>query len=374
MDVDSTGNVYLGGRFTTKGSKIVGCLVAYDSAGTYFTPPTNGFTIPLGWIQGLKIDNNNKLYASGNFGTPFSTGTPSLTGIASWNSVSSVWQNLNGGMNGQASIMDIDSSNNLYCGGNFTQVTNASTALTVNYVAKWNPVTNLWSSLGSGLSSVPSCMKVSTTGLIYIGGSFTNPLNYIAKYEISTNTWSSLGPGLNGTCYAVNITSDGMVYAGGQFTLAGSTSVNNIAMWNPNTFTWSAMGTGVNNVCFSIGVDSNDLVYVGGQFTLAGGVAGTTKLAIWNPTTLSWYSTGIIFDQDAVRMIKIINNNVYISGYFYALSSTSMSKYIAVFSTHSPIIVYGTIKKNGNALSLIKLLTYNETKLLTWVSTYWNLT
>ena len=82
----------------------------------------------------------------------------------------------------------VDSSGNLYIGGNFGLVDN----VLANYVAKWDG-TN-WSALGSGMNDTVVALAVSGTNL-YAGGRFTraggNMVNFVAKWDGSN--WSALG-------------------------------------------------------------------------------------------------------------------------------------------------------------------------------------
>ena len=94
-------------------------------------------------------------------------------------------------MNTTVEALAVDSSDNLYAGGNFT----VAGAVGANHVAKWDGST--WSAMGTGVPSTMYTLASDSSGNIYAGGSFTSAggvsVNYIAKWNGST--WSALGLG-----------------------------------------------------------------------------------------------------------------------------------------------------------------------------------
>ena len=106
----------------------------------------------------------------------------------------------------------------------------------------------------SGVEGVVIALAIDAQGRVYVGGSITQAgsvtgLNRIARFDPATNSWSTLGTGsnngVNDDVRALAIDAQGRVYVGGSFTTAGSvTGVNRIARFDPATNSWSALGSG----------------------------------------------------------------------------------------------------------------------------------
>jgi hypothetical protein len=145
---------------------------------------------------------------------------------------------------------------------------------------------------------------------VYVGGFFTSAggvsANYVARFNTLTNTWSSLGTGSQngvsgGDVYALAVVGN-EVYVGGRFTSAGGVSANRVARFNTLTNTWSSLGTGssngVNNDVYALAVVGNEVV-VGGRFTEAGGVSANRVARYFphttNPPTHTISADGLYF-------------------------------------------------------------------------------
>jgi hypothetical protein len=59
----------------------------------------------------------------------------------------------------------------IYVGGDFT---NAGGITGANYLARWNPITELWEAVVAGINNPIYCMVFDANGDLYIGGAFTN--------------------------------------------------------------------------------------------------------------------------------------------------------------------------------------------------------
>jgi len=142
-----------------------------------------------------------------------------------------------------------------------------------------------WSSLGTGSSNGvnSTVFALAVVGNeVYVGGLFNSAggvsANRVARFNTLTNTWSTLGTGssngVNGYVTALAVVGN-EVFVGGAFTLAGGVSANRVARFNTLTSTWSSLGTGssngVNSTVRALAVVGNEVV-VGGEFTSAGGV------------------------------------------------------------------------------------------------------
>jgi hypothetical protein len=124
----------------------------------------------------------------------------------------------------------------LIAGGRFTAVGGA----TVNYIARLNTSTLLWSPLGSGVSGYVDCVLPLPNGDIVAAGSFDTAggvtVNRIARWN--GTTWSPLGSGVNGPVRSLGTLANGDIVASGDFVTAGGVTVNRIARWDGAA--WSA--------------------------------------------------------------------------------------------------------------------------------------
>ena len=108
-----------------------------------------------------------------------------------------------------------------------------------------------------------------SSGNLYVGGSFTTagstPVNYIAKWNPSSNTWSSLNNGVSvgvsATANALAFDSSDNLYVGGGFSNAGSTPVSNIAKWNPSNYILNTTSTRLYLQYSGVGSIANLLYY-----------------------------------------------------------------------------------------------------------------
>ena len=252
----------------------------------------------------------------------------------------------------------------VYVGGSFTQVDGIPGT---NHIGKWDGME--WSALGLGVDDVVYDIAVGGQD-IYVGGSFRQAggitANCIAKWNTLTNTWSSLGAGINDGISGggVNtITVSGLnVYVGGGFSKAGDISpANCVAVWNEGTDTWSTMGSGVQTITswppqpcavFSIAV-LGGYVYVGGYFNTAGD-SSANSVARWNGSTWDNMLGGVTSPEPTywwgtVRKLLIYGSWVYVGGSFEYAGGSSTDN-LAIWTGSSWTTIYtGT---NGGILDV----------------------
>jgi len=260
------GALYVGGYFTSAGTTSASNVAMWDGSswsalGSGVTGTSNS-----GQVQALAVDSQGNVYAGGWFTT--AGGSPANY-IAKWDGAT--WSALGTGLNSAVTSLAVDGNDTLFAGGWFTVAGGAS----AQYIAKWNGTA--WSALGSGVNSSVRALAVDGAGQVYVGGDFSLAggvtANRIARW--SGTAWANMGSGgnigVNGSVYSLAIDSSGSVIAGGSFTSAAGVSANRIAKWNGTS--WSALGAGTDVAVQSLTVDSSGNLYVGGAFTNAGGGA-----------------------------------------------------------------------------------------------------
>jgi len=212
----------------------------------------------------------------------------------------------------------VESMNSLYAGYNEL----ADSGLLVHK----DSVTGVWNGAGVSIGGGIQAIAVHPiTGEIYLGGQFADlggiaNADGIAKYNPVTGVYSALGTGVAGgasvTCIAID--SAGNVYAGGTFTTIGGVAANRIAKWNG--VVWAALGTGMNDTvwCLAVGVNGTT-IYAGGDFTTVNGVT-VRRFGIWSGTawsTSDYYGSATL--TDTINTIAVAKDgNVYIGGNFTA--------------------------------------------------------
>jgi hypothetical protein len=239
-----------------------------------------------GRASALAMDSSGNLYAGGNFTV---AGNVMANYIAKWNGTS--WSTLGAGMNGNVRAVALDSSGNLYAGGNFT----TAGGTTVNYIAKWNGAT--WSALGSGMSGAVLALAFDSGGTLHAAGAFTTAGGVSAPRVAKWNgtSWQAVGGGTtNGNVNALTIDSSNKIYIGGPFTTAGGVAASYIAQWNGTA--WSAVGGGTSGTVNALRISSSGTLYAGGQFATAGGVT-VNNIAAWNSDTGTWSALGTGWDE-----------------------------------------------------------------------------
>lgn len=227
------------------------------------------------------------------------------------------WSSLADGFYDGAVYAMVEWNGKLYVGGSFTKI-GTTGSLTVNHIAKWDPVTQAWSALGTGVNGDVNALCVWNNAL-YAGGYFTSASGTSARGVAKWNgtTWSALGSGTGGSIYEVLALAvwNNALYVGGYFTTAGGSTAKGIARWSGSS--WSEVGGGVTGTTYpnvaALLVWNNEL-YVGGAFTHAGTVP-SYSVAKWNGSTWTGLGAGGPGGYQ-VFTLAVWNNDLYAGGDF----------------------------------------------------------
>jgi hypothetical protein len=331
--------VVVGGSFTEAGG------VSANYVARFNTQTNTWSSLGTGSSNGVNSNVNalavvgNEVYVGGWF---TSAGGVSANYVARFNTQTNTWSSLgtgsSNGVNNWAEVLAVV-GNEVYVGGFFTSAGGVS----ANYVARFNTQTNTWSSLGTGSSNGvnEAVSELAVVGNeVYVGGLFTSAggvsANRVARFNTLTNTWSSLGTGssngVNNWVQALAVVGNEVV-VGGLFTSAGGVSANYVARFNTQTNTWSTLGTGssngVNDWVQALAVVGNE-VFVGGGFTSAGGVSAN-RVARFNTQTNTWSSLGTGSSNgvnEAVSALAVVGNEVFVGGWFTEAGGVS-ANYVA---------------------------------------------
>lgn len=323
VTVDGSGNLYVGGVFTTVGGSPATNVVKWN--GNAWSALGSGITgVNNGAVEALTTDGSGSLYAGGNF---TNAGGISVNNIAKWNG--SAWSALGSGMGG-GNPHDVyglitDGAGNVYAGGSFV----TAGGVTVNGIAKWNGST--WSALSSGVtgnSPLVQTLAFDHTGNLYVGGRFNMAGGIIANNIAAWNgsAWSAPGSGVSGSSpyvFALAMDAANHLYVGGTFTTAGGIAITNVAQWDG--LSWSALGSGMNNTVNALTFDPGGNLYAGGLFTTAGGVSAN-YIAKWDGN--SWSALGAGMNYVVFSLVSDGAGRLYAGGAFSA-AGTNVSAYVA---------------------------------------------
>lgn len=242
---------------------------------------------------------------------------------------SGIWNNLAGGVTGaSAEVYAIvyDPLNKVYyVGGSFSGAGGVSNTAGI---AKYDPVTNTWSALGTGATGAVFTIVVDTNGDVYTGGNFTAMggvanTSRVAKWNGSA--WSALSTGVNNTVYALAFDTSHNLWIAGDFTTAGGDSRVRITSWNGSAF--AAYGTGLSDTGRALALGPDGYMYVGGDFATANGVT-VNDVAYWNGTTFVALSTGLTLLGVAGSVLGLAwskDGALYVCGIFDTAGGVSCS-------------------------------------------------
>ncbi|MFA4858805.1 MAG: chitobiase/beta-hexosaminidase C-terminal domain-containing protein, partial [Candidatus Margulisiibacteriota bacterium] len=135
LAVDSAGNVYVGGDFTTAGGVSANRIAKWD--GTTWEALGSGCDEA---VYSSVCDSDGNLYIGGYF---MNAGGSAAGGVAKWVAVSSTWQDIGANLqysyygNGTAYTLALGAADKLYVGGMFVSAGGQS----ANYIAAWDGTT-----------------------------------------------------------------------------------------------------------------------------------------------------------------------------------------------------------------------------------------
>ncbi|MBS0197915.1 MAG: immunoglobulin domain-containing protein [Planctomycetes bacterium] len=229
----SNGDVIVGGVFSLAGAVAVnniarlnpttGAWFALGSGVTGAAPPAPST------VAALALSQTGEVYVGGNFTT---AGGIAASNIARYSPATNSWSALGTGVSNIVTALTLIPGGDLFAGGNF----NSAGGGAAIRVARYNPASNNWSPLGSGLNGTVWSMVTLPGGDLIIGGQFSFsgslPLSRIARYAPGTSAWSALQSGISGnTVNALVVLPGGDLIAGGDFTATSAASASRAARY-----------------------------------------------------------------------------------------------------------------------------------------------
>jgi uncharacterized protein (TIGR03437 family) len=379
-------DLYIGGSFTrgynsSSSNVSANCIAKFNmptktwiALGADSGPTGNGFDGDVGTI----VVHNGSVYMGGTFKhAHVSNGNDVLTnGVARW--TGTTWAALGKGTSTDTSsgvVSDLAViGNDVYVGGNFTGVTNSNdTKVGVGYVARWNTVSNTWSTLGTSAGATTNGVDgqvyaLTTNGTdLFVGGAFGQAINSSNSKLLANNLakWNGtvwgvvgsaanmMGNGVENTVWEL-VYNGGFLYVGGEFigamTNGAKTSANGIARWDGANWTpfGANMGAGGNGVNFTVNAITpvGNMIYVGGDFTEAYNSSSNKvtadTLARWNGSSWSALAASPVKALATVSAASFSVGELTVEGIVAAYGTGLATTTLAATTTPLPTSLAGT--------------------------------
>lgn len=332
LAVDSQGNLYVGGLFSLAGGVAnTNCIAKWN--GSAWSALGTGKTGGAGVVvYGIGIDSQDNIYAGGSF-TEMG-GVADTLRVAKWNG--SAWSAMGtGATGGDVYGLFANSSDEIYVVGSFTALGGVADTAGIGL---WDG--SSWQALGGGGldSGLIWDIQILNDGTIYVGGvvAIDAAVSYVILYD--GVKWRSIAREVKRIFQAT----DGKIYVGGGFSQAGGVANTlRVAYWDPVGESWNAMGTGVNGFVYAIAEAPNGDIYVAGAFTQAGGVASTQGIAYWDGS--NWNSIGDI-NGVVFSLAFAPDGTLYIGGVFKDAGGVANTVNLATWDGSS----FGAISTGAN--------------------------
>ena len=345
---DGSGDVYVGGDFTTYDGAQAIRIVRLNNNGTI----DPGFATALGFtgsVRSIVLSGNQgaNLYVGGDF-TAYNGIQKNRIVRLNANGVFDPAFSIGTGFDSTVQMIALaeDGSGNLYVGGAFTDYNGVN----VNGLVRLKPDGSVDPTflIGTGFDNTVFFIVPLANGDLYVGGTFTTYKGLPANRLVRLHSDGTIDPtfvtgtGFDNTVLTLLLADDGSgdLYVGGAFTNYNGNAVNDLVRLNSNgvkdlSFT---TGSGFNNTVFHVvpvGDGSGDL-YVGGAFTSYNTLQANEMVRLnQNGTMDSSFSTGSGFDNTVFRIAPAGDgsNDVYAGGQFTQYQSTPIGRFVRLLST-----------------------------------------
>lgn len=326
LALDSAGNLYVGGRFTTAGGVPCNYIAKWD--GTNWSPLGDGFNLR---VTCLVVDRDDNLYAGGPF---TNSGAQYLPGhVVKWDGTA--WSTVGDGPNADlVTSLAIDNGGNLYATGRYITATGS----VVYHLARWNGAS--WSDMGPATTTGIGSVLATTQGRVYAAGGRPGTIIWWLGYESPNSgsgyvatwdgrSWSDIGSGLDNLVASLADDGRGNVYACGSFKAVGDLVARRLARWSGNG--WSALDSGLDSTVNALAFDDAGNLYAGGIFGRAAGVQAN-RIAMWDGWRWSALGSGT---DGSVRALLADGDSVFVGGNFVTAGGAPSSN-LAIWRRSPP--------------------------------------
>jgi len=288
---------------------------------TFTSPKFHGSN--NGYIRDVKQQSDGKLIVVGHFTQINGNTYNKIVRLNIGGSIDNTFV-IGDGFNNHALVCHIDSDDNIFVGGRFTEYK----ATSVSRICKLDSIGDVDATFASNVTLgdyVHAIIALYGSNEIYVGGNFTNKIVKL-DYDGNVNGSFSVGTGFDDRVTSIGIQNNGKIIVGGWFDNYNSVACNpGIVRLNTDGSidgTFASEGTGLNNwnsySVQALKIQSNGKIVAGGWFI---GYNDTVQKAIVrlnaDGTRDDTFVTGTGF-SDRVQDIAIdASGNIFCAGFFY---------------------------------------------------------
>jgi uncharacterized delta-60 repeat protein len=328
FSLDTSGNVYVGGAFTTYSGSTVNRFVKTTPSGTidgtfisgsiaFNGQSSAGFN---GTVRAVLVSGSN-IYMGGDYTTYQAPPINYLVKLNNTGAVDTTF-NMGAGPNNTVTSMVTQSDGKLLIASSAFQTYSGSSAIRI---ARINPSGTLDTTFisGAGLNGVAYDMKIQPDGKIVAAGTFTTYSGSTNSgiVRINTNgtkdTTFNVGVGSTGAINQLALQSDGKIIAIGATTAYSGSSNAGIVRINTDGTkdTTFNMGSGFNTTAiYTVGIQSTGKIIVGGNFSIYSGSTNNYIVRInTDGTKDTTFNIGTGFGANGVVALKVLADDSIIA-------------------------------------------------------------
>jgi uncharacterized delta-60 repeat protein len=379
IDYQSDGKIIVGGNFIDFNGNTVNRICRLNPDGT----EDNTFTSNLGngfndSVRTIKVQPDDKILVGGNF-DEFNGNTNIRICRLNLNGTRDETFDIGTGFNSNVNSIKLLSDNTIIVGGNFTSFDGNA----IGYITKLNSNGTYNSSFttnaGTGFDGDVLSLDIDPSDNIYVGGNFSDfngtTVSCAAKMSgtgVQNSTFSSnISTNLNGGVFAIRYNSN-KVLIGGEFTKAFGTGLNYIYQLNPDgtqdtdfmaQATNYGAGSGYDNKVFTIEAVADGWL-VGGDFADYSGNTISYINYIQNTgKQLNGYRAFSSGFDSTIHTLKLYpGNKVLAGGRFIDYDGITNNYFANLYYTYDVVLIvdgYKGVRDNYLNKSSIEVTLYN---------------
>jgi Domain of unknown function (DUF5122) beta-propeller len=350
LAADGSGDVYVGGDFTTYDGAQAIRIVRLNADGTI----DPSFATGVGFNGSVRSivpagTQGGAIYVGGDFTTYNGIQRFRMMRITANGSLDQAF--VAGAGTGFDNTVHViapagDGSGDIYVGGAFINYN----GIPVNRIVRLNADGTVDPALfiGTGFNNTVFTIVPAADGSgdLYVGGAFTSyrgvPANNLVRLNAdgSPDATFVTGMGFDNAVQMIALADNSGLYVGGAFTNYDGSPANGLVRLNSNGVInpFLATGTGFNNTVFHVvptGDGSGDL-YVAGGFTSYNGAQANELIRLnQNGTIDLTFATGTGFGNTVLRVVPVGDGSgdVYTGGQFVQYQSTPIGRFVRLNST-----------------------------------------
>lgn len=362
MDItsDSAGNIYIAGLFYVPNVSGANSIAKWD--GTNWSPIGYGTGDNPGTVSCITV-RNNIVYAGGSFFRVYDNSFTSLfvNRIAKFNMISNTWSAMGSGIEDSFELIpvrDLTSDNEyVYAGGSF----GLAGGITVHQIARWNIVSSVWEDMGGGvynnfIASEPGVksLEILPSGILAVGGNFEQPSLNVAFWSNTTGWGAVSSAGIISAMVEDIDYSNGSLFA----SVTSYTGANfYVLKFNNVSGSWDFVSESTDGYIEAICGTSTNTFFIGGSFSKINSVTAL------HPVGIAYYNSSSYEEVNGsiTSYGSIFKRSPYFDGSFMVNNDSEPSYIHAITSIDSNIYFGGQFESAGNlSIHANNIVGYNK--------------